>query len=116
MSLVEKYLFKTFTREYNCFSFVRDVWQELTGIDLGDQTPKEHTVNSYNERALKVANTLVKLDSLRDPCIVLLQRARMEPHVGVYYRGKVLHLTKRGAYYIPLDQITPGYPNVSFYS
>jgi hypothetical protein len=113
---IEKYLDKKFdSSSYNCFNFVRDVWLELTGIDLGDQTPAEAGVEEYNRRALTVANTLTALDGPECPSIVLLQRARLEPHIGVYHKGKVLHLTKRGAYYMALDQVTPGYPKVSFY-
>jgi hypothetical protein len=114
--ILDKYLSKRFNyRTYNCYDFVREVWLELTGTDLGAQTPTESGIQVYTEKALQVANTLVSLPSPEDPCIVLLQRARIEPHIGVYTGGKVLHLTKSGAYYMALSQITPGYPTVSFY-
>jgi len=113
--MIEKYLEKRFTRTYNCFNFVREVWLDLTGVDLGDQTPAEHGAEEYNQKALKVANTLITLDAPESPSIVLLQRSRLEPHIGVYYKGKVLHLTKQGVYYMPLDQVTTGYPKVNFY-
>ena len=116
MFSVDKYLANSFRhRTYNCFDFVRDIWLELTGTDLGRQTPEESSISVYTEKALKVANTLIKLDSCEDPCIVLFQRARLEPHVGVYHKGKVLHLSRSGAYYIALDQVSAGYTNVSFY-
>lgn len=116
MSHLDKYLSKTFNhRNYNCYHFVREVWLELTGIDLGDQAPETVSAQSYTEKALQVANTLERLQSPSDPCIVLLQRARIEPHIGVYVDGKVLHLTRTGAYFMTLNQVTPGYPTVSFY-
>ena len=115
MTLVDRYLEKRFTRTYNCFSFTRDVWLELTNIDLGDQTPKEFGIDVYNEQALKVANTLIKLEKPENPSIVLLQRSRIEPHIGVYHGGRVLHLTKAGAYYMPLDQVSAGYTKIGFY-
>lgn len=124
--LVDKYLSKVFSvRHYTCFDFAREVWLELTGIDLGKQTPDQPLVShgqvtaiqvqEYNTRALQVANTLTRLESPEDPCLVLLQRARLEPHIGVFYNGRVLHLSRSGAYYMPLSQITPGYPSVSYY-
>lgn len=113
---IDKYLGKTFNyRHYNCYHFVRDVWLELTGVDLGEQAPETLSVESYTEKALQVANTLQRLDRPTDPSIVLLQRSRIEPHIGVYVGGKVLHLTRTGAYYMSLNQVTPGYPTVSFY-
>jgi hypothetical protein len=113
--VVDKYLSKSFKRTYNCYDFVREIWLELTGVDLGAQTPSTQNVQSYTDKALQVANTLERLDSPQDPSIVLLQRSRLEPHIGVYYSGKILHLTKNGAYYMPLSQVTPGYPTVTFY-
>ncbi len=123
---VDKYLSKTYNiRTYNCFSFAREIWLELTGTDLGKQTPDNPDTHQgsvttlqalqYNHTALQVANTLIRLDSPEDPCLVLLQRARLEPHIGVFYQGRVLHLNRSGAYYVPLGQITPGYPSVSYY-
>lgn len=116
MSVVDKYLGKTFKyKTYNCYDFVREVWLELTGTDLGAQTPPTSGIEAYTDKALQVANTLERLESPADPSIVLLQRARLEPHIGVYYSGKVLHLTKTGAYYMPLSQVSTGYPTVTFY-
>lgn len=115
-SLVDRFLQKEFSyRDYNCFHFVRDVWLELTGNDLGDQTPQSPGVDTYNQKALLVANTLLALAMPEDPSIVLLQRDRLEPHVGVFYKGRVLHLNRKGAYYMPLSQVTPGYTTVGFY-
>lgn len=112
---VDKYLLKEYSLRYNCWDFAREVWSELTGTDLGAQTPEVHTPNSYTDRALKVANTLQKLENVTDPCIVLFQRSRINPHVGVYYKGRVLHLDKNGAQYLPLDQVSAIYTKVTYY-
>jgi hypothetical protein len=113
---IDKYLSKTFKHKtYNCYDFVREVWLELTGVDLGAQTPSVQNVQSYTEKALQVANTLGRLEQPDDPSIVLFQRARLEPHIGVYMNGRVLHLTRTGAYYVALSQVSAGYPTVTFY-
>lgn len=90
---------------YNCFAFARDVWVELTGVDLGQQTPEHRSAALYQDRALQVANTLQPLEKPASPCLVLLLGARTEPHVGVYYRNKILHLNEKGVYYQPLSDI-----------
>lgn len=113
---IDDYLLKEFhPTKYNCWDFTRDVWKELTGTDLGQQTPSVHTPKDYTDRALQVANTLTRLDQVADPCIVLFQRRRISPHVGVYYRGRVLHLDSRGAKYLPLDQVSATYTTVTYY-
>lgn len=113
---VDKYLNKSFSyKNYNCYHFVRDIWLELTGVDLGDQVPKDPGTEAYNQKALQVANTLTELPSPQDPSIVLFRRARLEPHIGVYLNGKVLHLTRHGAYYMALGQVSAGYPKVTYY-
>jgi hypothetical protein len=113
---IDKYLGKTFRHgKYNCYDFVREIWLELKGVDLGAQTPEEPGVVSYTNKALQVANNLVRLESPEDPSIVLFQRARLEPHIGVYVSGRVLHLNRKGAYYMHLDQVSTGYPTVTFY-
>lgn len=113
---IDDYLNREFRRHsYNCWDFVRDIWKDLTGVDLGHQTPNDPSVGSYTQRALEVASRLTPLESVEDPCIVLFQRKRLAPHVGVYYRGKVLHMNPRGAEYRALDQVSANFTSVQFY-
>jgi len=112
-----KYLSRCFDqRFYNCFDFVREIWLELTSVDLECQT-KDQCIDpvELNERALGVSNKLRRLSFLEDPCLILFQRPRLAPHIGVFYTGKVLHLRERGPMYQPLSQITPLYPEMSYY-
>lgn len=112
-----RYLVKTYHPvDYNCWSFAQDVWAELTGVDLGNQTPPTHTPQAYTERAAEFSSCLQKLDRPVSPCLVLMQRDRSEPHIGVFYKGNVLHLKKEGAQYRPLSQVAALYPKVSFYT
>lgn len=112
----DKYLGKEYRQStYNCWHFVREVWMELTGVDLKDQTPKNYCIEAYNKQATDFAATLTKVDKPQDPCLVLMQRQRIEPHIGVFYKGRLLHLNIHGAQYRPLDQITVPYPTVTYY-
>lgn len=113
--IVDHYLSKVFTPKYNCWNFVQEVWQDITGVDLGDHTPLDKSASSFMAAALDFASTLQPLADRQDPCIVLMLRKGIQPHVGVYYQGRLLHLNARGAEYRPLDQITTGYPTVKYY-
>ena len=113
---VDRYLAKEFREGvYNCWDMTREVWQELTGVDLGAQTPAKHSGESYEARALKVANNLRWLSVREDPCIVLMRRNRLEPHVGVYYNSRILHMNCRGAEYRDFTQVTALYNLIDLY-
>lgn len=113
---VDPYLQKTLQpTKYNCWHFVQEIWKDLTGIDLGDQTPENHSAESYKKTAVAFAATLEKVPHLQDPCIVLMLRERVQPHIGVYYNGRLLHLNARGAEYRPIDQVTASYTTVQYY-
>jgi hypothetical protein len=115
---VDPWLSKKFVpgREgYNCWAFSREIWLELTGKNLGNQTPARRDPQEYKNKAEEFSQKLQRLESPAEPCLVLFQRPRLEPHIGVYYKGKVLHLTQSGAYYMPLHEVSLGYLSVSFY-
>lgn len=115
--MINKYLLKTYDRvNYNCWSFAQEVWAELTGVDLGNQTPEVRTPQAYTEKAERFSASLQRLAAPVSPCLVLFQRANAEPHVGVFYKGNVLHLREQGAQYRPLSQVASTYPQISFYT
>lgn len=88
----------------NCFDHARASWKRITGCDL----PPRSTVVSMDDAGADVAARLpayTKLDSPQDPCIVILDRPSLPgrcPHVGVLFRGRLLHATSDGAYHEPL--------------
>jgi cell wall-associated NlpC family hydrolase len=113
---INSYLDRSFDEKtYNCYDFVREVWLELTGVDLGQQTPTVKTIDTYTIQALYVANTLIELPKPKDPCIVLLLRKRSIPHVGIYVKNKVLHLSKTGAQFVPLSSVSASFTTVKYY-
>src|SRR5688572_6970968 len=103
----DKYMSKRFhITNYNCWHFVRDVWFELTGAMLYDYTPA-HTnkhelqlaANDARHRFKLVAPVCAQQSVL--PVIVLMKRRHDVPHIGVLYKGKVLHLRPEGVMYQP---------------
>lgn len=116
LTSVDAYLGKVYDEDaYNCLHMARDVWYDLTGEDIWDRLG--------TLRAPKVHRTFVRRNRLGfdrlpgpvDPCIVLMRRPHTEPHLGVYLRGKVLHINSVGVAHQTLDVASLGYKTVSFY-
>lgn len=101
----------------NCWHLVRAAWLELTGLDLGDLTPARITAEALCGAVGASEPRFKMLDQVSDPCIVLMHRPGATPHVGLYYRGRVLQMTPKGASYMPLDIACFGYlkDEVRFY-
>lgn len=115
----DKYLSKRFhITNYNCWHFVRDVWFELTNEMLYDFTPAKTTKHELQLAAedARYRFTQVPKGSTTAPLIVLMKRYRDVPHIGVLYKGKVLHLRPEGVMYQPLDVASVGFDDVLYYT
>lgn len=116
----DKYLSKRFhITNYNCWHFVRDVWFELTNEMLYDYTPAKTTKYELQLAAEDARYRFVQVpkDTGKHlPLIVLMKRYRDVPHIGVLYKGKVLHLRPEGVMYQPLDVASVGFDDVLFYT
>jgi hypothetical protein len=103
----DQFLLKRFNREkYNCWDFARDVWREATGQDLFTTVPP--CVDS-------ILPTREEISSPVSPCLVLMLRKRLTPHVGVYYKGRILHMNERGPEFSEPSHATAPYPTVKYY-
>lgn len=114
---IDQYLERTFHPEnYNCWDLVREVWQDLTGHDIGDRTPHPATPLAMRRRFDREEREFIRLDAPRSPCITLLRRPRAVPHVGVYLRGRLLHMSERGCRYEPMPVASLGFTSVEFFT
>lgn len=91
---------------YNCLHFADEVWAHEAGESL----------------AARMGGTLrgllsgfERLDAPVSPCLVLMRRPRSEAHVGVYLRGRVAHLTERGARLEEVELAALGFNDVRYY-
>lgn len=114
---VDSYLARRFDlATQNCWHLARDAWLELTGVDLGDRTPETISAATLMQRFDSDVPVFEKLAKPVDPCLVLMRRPGLVPHVGVFYRGRILQMTrKRGACFEPLHHATAGFTDVGFY-
>lgn len=99
----------------NCWHLTQAAWLDLTGNDLGDRTPDRITAATLSGRFDTDVPEFTRLPAAADPCIVLMRAPGSVPHVGVFYRGRVLQMTSGGASFLPLPVATRGYPSVEFY-
>lgn len=102
--------------QYKCFDFVREVWLESFGEDVGQKLTA--FLGEVSTRKFKLSD-IKKCRLLKapvDPCFILLQRDnRLPPHVGIWHCGSVLHLAATGAEFQPLDVVARRYLRVSYF-
>jgi hypothetical protein len=101
--------------KYNCAHFVCDVWKGETGQDISQTM--HGVLFAPRDRKLKLGD-VHKVTVLKEPvslCLVLM-RNKWESHVGVWLRGKVLHLVQCGAQYVPLEVARVGFTKVRFFT
>lgn len=116
MISVDGYLGRRYDRtEYNCLHFARDVWRDLTGVDI--TTRLEGLLSPQNRHPTRRhLRNFQLLQAPRDPCLVLMVRHRAAPHLGVYLRGRVLHIHDLGVEFLPVDVASRGFQNVRYYA
>lgn len=113
---VDTYLARRFDLvRQNCWHVLRDGWLELTGVDLGDRTPVRITTAALVGRFDSDVPVFQELERPADPCIVLMRHPGMVPHVGLYWKRRVLQMAANGPSYLPIAAATAGYPKVGFY-
>lgn len=85
---------------YDCFDFAREVWRDLTGINL---------------QSMMHARGCIEIPKPVNPCLVFMERAKFVPHVGIFIRGRVLHIHDYGVEYQPMNVATRAFETVRFY-
>lgn len=120
---VAKYLGREFDwKTYNCWDFVRDVWRDHCGVDLGARTPpsgkKADMERAFDEQLhFMVPSMAQRLDMPVDPCIVLMVRPGVLSHVGVFTQNRLLHLQPRGNVMLQdIHLATIGFKELRFYA
>lgn len=113
---VDSYLARRFDlATQNCWHLVRDAWLELTGLDLGDRTPMAITKAALIGKFDTDVPAFRKLQGPESPCIVLMIRRGAIPHVGIFYKRRILQMAAGGASYLPIGPATAGFHEVGYY-
>lgn len=119
---VSKYLGREFHwKRYNCWDFVRDVWLDTTGVDIGSRRPEEWTQaamkRAFVEQENEVLGKLVqRIEHPADPCLVMLLRPSILNHCGVLVSNRLLHMhPTRGVCHEDIHAATIGFNELRFY-
>lgn len=94
---------------YDCWDMLREAWGELTGFDIGPRPPAPAA-------ALAIWRKFDRLPGPASPAIALMRHRRLVSHVGLFWRGRVLHIRPEGARYEAVDRAALGFSEVGFYS
>lgn len=110
---VDSYLGAHYRQSYNCAHFVRDVWATTFGEDISEVVHCPRPAKCLAVRPLR-GFRLVR--AAGEVGLVLMRTCvARQPHVGVMYRGKILHLQTRGAEYTDIHVASFGYEQVRYY-
>lgn len=113
---VDPYLNRRFDlANYNCWHLVREVWQELTGVDLGDRTPAHITAATLRGKFDTDVPAFQELPGPVDPSLVLMTRGGAVPHVGVFIAGRILQMSPGGASYTLPHVAGAGFERLRYY-
>lgn len=97
MKSLDRFFTKRYSAAYTCKEFVDDVWLHLTG-------------------ELPTSDNLKEASEPVSPCVVYMENCPdSEKHVGVFYNGKVIHLSPSGVQYIEIDYFRLAFRKLSFY-
>lgn len=114
---IDKYFSRIYdSHNYNCAHLVCEVWKDETGQDI---TPNlaGYLCGPGDRRVVKVQRRAFRrLATPCSPCVVLFQSPRTAPHVGIYLRGRVLHISsKQGVRFDDLKSASVGVKKVGFF-
>lgn len=113
----DRYLGLVFHREeFTCWDLIRRAWLDVTGFDIGDRTPHPATPAAMRARFDAEESDFILLAGPVTPCIVLMRQRLAVPHVGLFWRGRVLHMRPAGVRYERLVDARRGFGQVSFHA
>jgi len=103
-------------QNYHCGHFLLDAWMFITKQDIscaigGLLLP----LDQCNMKGCDLTK-LKWIDEPEDPCIMSMRNARGLGHVGIYVKGKMLHLAQHYPCIIPLEQVMTHYRGLRYYA
>lgn len=101
---------------YNCAHFVCDVWESITGNSIDHKLECFLVPSASRHAGFSLRKEFRKLKHPESPCIVLMQRKGNAPHVGLFVRGKVIHIHETGVEFQPVDVASRGFSKIGYYA
>jgi hypothetical protein len=114
---IDPFLSRTRKPGYNCLDFVREVWLGLFGDDVRARLDAlcASVHGPANQIALSGVRGFKKLTRPESPCFVVMQRSKVEPHIGIYLNGRILHLADRAVEFQPVQVACRYFTRIGYY-
>lgn len=103
-------------RSYHCVHFLIEAAQYLFDQDYSTSflgLTGDLTQSIQTSRDTTIKNK--RLEKPKDGCIVLMTNLLNSSHVGLFYCGRVLHLSESGVYFQELRSLERNYSRFRFY-
>lgn len=96
--------------DFNCGHFFVWAWNILFPDKKIYPNGSDHSL-----ALLGIKSNFKKTSELKEFGAVTMHHLSKIPHLGIFYKGKVLHIRQGGPEYQPLDVAMIGYQEVRFY-
>lgn len=108
--MIDQFYGRVWSPSFTCLAFVAHAWPILSGRPFPDVVAAID--GGLADKSVGVQ--FKRLAAPHSPCIVSLKGGG-DNHTGIFWRGKVLHLTKNGVQYQPLEIAAFAFKRVRFY-
>ena len=113
LASIDRFLFARRNKNYDCLDFAAEVWEAITAEDIRDRLG---SLLNRNLRSVgSVRTNFKRLSEPEEPCFVVFHSDRNDAHVGVFLRGRVLHLLHSAPEFMELDVAGRGFTRVRFF-
>lgn len=116
MSSIDKFFGRKYhPRDYNCAHFAIDVLKETAGIELHAQFQMVFTGPQDRRADHSLFAGFRRIHHPVDNTFIIFRAPRVAPHVGIYLRGRVLHLQQQGVQFQYLDVVAINFHSYRLY-
>ena len=115
--MIDQFLNRTYNaKNYNCLHFASEVFEAIAGESLLERF-EGLTCGKVSDRHFQRRHRagFERLPTGISPCVAIFQRPHGTPHIGVFYKGRILHLKETGPIYQDLDIALIPFKSVRFY-
>ncbi|GEA08486.1 hypothetical protein KUL42_32470 [Alteromonas sp. KUL42] len=114
--MLDKFLGRNYSpANYNCVHFTVEVWQALTGNNIEQALTLFMRPSNDRKASMSLRRSFKKLEAPQSPCLALMQRQKTSPHLGVYYKNKIIHITELGVENVEPSLAARGFEKVTYY-
>lgn len=86
-------------KRYNCLHFAVDIYQDITGDDMGVYVTGLMTGRDKRTIDIKQLKRFRPITAPIEPCLALMHGGEL--HVGIYHQSKIIHITESGVQCVP---------------